>query len=46
MIVSTRYPGEAFRMANYVAEQLVPDEGALEAPQVPKVDLDPEALGL
>ena len=46
VIVSTRYPGEAFRMANYVAEQLVPDEGALEAPQVPKVDLDPEALGL
>ena len=46
VIVSTRYPGEAFRMANYVAEQLVPEEGALEAPQVPKVDLDPEALGL
>ena len=41
VIVSTRYPGEAFRMANFVAEQLVPEDGALAAPKLPEVDLAP-----
>jgi len=32
VIVSTRYPGEAFRLANFVAEQLVPEAADLTAP--------------
>ncbi len=32
VVVSSRYPGEAFRMANYVAEQLVPEPDDLAAP--------------
>lgn len=41
LIVSTRYPGEAFRMANFLAEQLVPEAGALATPKLPEVELAP-----
>jgi len=44
VIVSTRYPGEAFRMANGVAEQLLPKPDSLAAPKIPEVDTDLESL--
>ena len=39
VLMSTRFPGEAFRMSNYVAEQLTPAATELVAPTVPTVDL-------
>lgn len=49
VMMSTRYPGEAFRLSNYVVEQLVPDETDLlppapaegqTTPGVPEIDLN------
>jgi len=49
VIMSTRYPGEAFRLANHIAEQLVPAAAELAPPSVsteelpvivPEVDLN------
>ena len=37
VIVSTRYPGEAFRMANFVAEALVPEAADLAASSLPEL---------
>ncbi len=34
VVMSTRYPGEAFRMSNYVAEQLEPAQAELAEPAV------------
>lgn len=39
VVMSTRYPGEAFRVSNYVAEQLTPAAAELMAPKMPEVDL-------
>lgn len=38
-LMSTRFPGEAFRVSNYSAEQLTPAATELAAPEVPEVDL-------
>jgi len=44
VIVSTRYPGEAFRMANFTAEQLVPEVDGLMPPPTtapPELNFEP-----
>jgi len=39
VIMSTRYPDEAFRIANYIGDALQVDADTLLAPKVPDVDL-------